>query len=348
MKAKHMQTVRTETKTDRGSERMAKQPDKALIVISLSLALVTFCAACSRAAAAVPLTREQARAQLEAIYSSGRDAFKTKRAAFFEGLLAPDFVAVQPNGATSNREQQLGQLGFLLNSVKEVKQSVILIHEIRLTDTGFVAVFTENDWFEFNGANNTVYNYLRLATVRGTFVAKGDTFQETRAETLREQTNLIPTVSSKSPLEVDRQDAALVAQAKAELDALYKGDYNKAWVNKQPELLGKHFSPQHIVSNIDGTTTTGAEVVELVRGAQQNLDRVPSHTVSIEDVTTEGNRIYAVVTNNLVLEYKSPAGQKWILHNQGTFRDGFEKTASGLVEVSAQHLGQLVVTYPLP
>jgi SnoaL-like domain len=293
-------------------------------------------------------TEVQAREDLERIYKEGRVAFAKKDAAYFEKVFAPNFTSVGIDGTVTNRAQQLEVFKGLVAGVKQVKQSLLNIQEVRLTNDGFVAVFSENDWFEFAGANNQTYSYLRLATVQGTFVRQGNSVQEVRVETLREQINLVPTVASRSPITVTDQDKALVADARAQVDALYKGDYNRAWVNKDPSLLGKHFAPTHVVTNIDGTTNTGVEIVEFVRGAQRGLDRVVNHTVSIDDVTVSGNRIYAVVTNNLVLQYTSPTGQRWVMQNSGTFRDGFERTSDGLKEISAQHLGQLVVSFRMP
>jgi hypothetical protein len=293
-------------------------------------------------------TEAQARADLQRIYTDGRTAFANKDSGYFEKLFAPNFVAIGIDGSTTNRAQQLEAFKGLLAGVKRVKQSLLNIQEVRLTNDGFIAVFSENDWFEFNGANQRTYSYLRLATIRGTFVRANNTLQEIRAETLREQVNLVPDEAPPSPADITAQDPKLVSAATAELNQLYTGDYNRAWVNKDPSLLGKHFAPTHTVTNIDGTTNTGAEVVQFVRGAQQGLNRVISHTVSIEDVTVSGNRIYAVVTNNLVLEYTSSTGRRWIMQNSGTFRDGFERTPAGLMEISAQHLGQLVVSYPMP
>jgi hypothetical protein len=316
----------------------------------LIAAFIGFVALCGSMVSgqSTPNTEAQARTDLERIYKEGRAAFGKKDIAYFEKLFAPDFTAVGVDGSTVTRAQQLEGFKGLLAGVKGVRQSLLNIQEIRLTQDGFVAVFSENDWFDFAGVNNQTYAYLRLAIVKGTFLRKGNTLQEVKAETLREQVNLIPTVAPRSPVTITEQTPAMVAAAKAEIDALYKGDYNKAWVNKAPEMLGRNFAPSHVVTNIDGTTNTGAEVVEFVRGAQRGLDRVASHTVSIEDVTVSGNRIYAVVTNNLVLEYTSASGRKWIMQNSGTFRDGFERTPNGLREISAQHMAQIVVTYPMP
>jgi hypothetical protein len=138
--------------------------------------------------------------------------------------------------------------------------------------------------------------------------------------------------------EASAQPAATVEAARGALDQLYKGDYRRAFVEKTPELFGRHIAPELQYSSYDGSTATGEQLKQIVAGRIATIERVLDHNVSIEQVEIDATgRIVAVVTLTTVLDIRSPANRVYREISVGTYRDTFVQQADDtLLEVRAQ------------
>ena len=58
----------------------------------------------------------------------------------------------------------------------------------------------------------------------------------------------------------DAADADAVGVARADLDALYKGDYKSAFVDKKPELFLQHIHDDFTAIQIDGSTANAEQL----------------------------------------------------------------------------------------
>ncbi|HEU4405462.1 MAG TPA: hypothetical protein VFS43_09250 [Polyangiaceae bacterium] len=147
------------------------------------------------------------------------------------------------------------------------------------------------------------------------------------------------------------QSAPDAAQAaRADLDALYKGDYRRAFVEKNADLFGRHIAPDLRYSSYDGSTADAEGLKAFVAGRIATIERVVEHSVSLEHVTVdEAGRITAVVTLTTVLDLRSPAGTIYTETGVSTYRDAFVKQADGsLLEVSAELLRSHTARAPRP
>jgi hypothetical protein len=128
------------------------------------------------------------------------------------------------------------------------------------------------------------------------------------------------------------------AAARADLDTLYKGDYRRAFVEKNPELFGRHLSPDLRYSSYDGSSASADELKGIVAGRIASIERVLEHNVTIEHVeVADDGRITAVVTLTTVLDVRSSAGKPYQEVSVGTYRDAFVKRPDGtLLEVQAE------------
>jgi hypothetical protein len=138
--------------------------------------------------------------------------------------------------------------------------------------------------------------------------------------------------------EASAQPAETVEAARAALDLLYKGDYRRAFVEKKPELFGRHIAPELQYSSYDGSTATGEQLKQIVAGRIATIERVLDHSVSIEHVEIDdAGRIVAVVTLTTVLDIRSQANRVYREISVGTYRDTFVQQADdSLLEVRAQ------------
>jgi hypothetical protein len=140
-----------------------------------------------------------------------------------------------------------------------------------------------------------------------------------------------------------------VAAARADLDALYKGDYRAAFVSKNPELFTRHISPDLVYSSYDGSTGSADDLKGFVSARIASIDNVLDHDVTIEHVQVDTGRITAVVTLTTVLDLRSPTGTVYREISVGTYRDAFVKDADGsLLEVSAQLMRSHTTIAPKP
>jgi hypothetical protein len=134
----------------------------------------------------------------------------------------------------------------------------------------------------------------------------------------RAEGNSIQSIQSKSDASLI-QDAFAVTQnqvsetqnyhAKQEaqhaLDALYKGDYRQAFLEKKPELFLKHIAPNFHSTLIDGTVYDAKALQQFFPKQFANMIQTHEHDVTIEDVDVATNgAINAVVTLNTLIEYQ--------------------------------------------
>jgi hypothetical protein len=147
-----------------------------------------------------------------------------------------------------------------------------------------------------------------------------------------------------------QSEPAEVAAARADLDALYKGDYRRAFVEKNADLFGRHIAPELRYSSYDGTSASADELKAIVAGRIASIERVADHSVSLEHVEVGADgRITAVVTLTTVMDLRSPAGRVYAETSVGTYRDAFIKQADGsLLEVSAELMRSHTARAPRP
>ena len=143
-------------------------------------------------------------------------------------------------------------------------------------------------------------------------------------------------------------DAA--AAARADLDALYKGDYRRAFVEKNPDLFGRHIAPELTYSSYDGLTAGAEDLKAIVAGRIGTIERVVEHNVSIEHVQVDAEgRITAVVTLTTSLDLRSPAGVVYNEISVGTYLDSFVKRPDGtLLETKTKLMRSHTVSAPRP
>jgi hypothetical protein len=139
-------------------------------------------------------------------------------------------------------------------------------------------------------------------------------------------------------LAVAQQTPDPVAAARADLDALYKGDYRRAFFEKNPDLFGRHVAPELTYSSYDGSTADAEGLKAAVASRIATIERASEHNVSIEHVELGADgRITAVVTLTTVLDLRSAAGKVYQEVSVGTYRDAFVKQPDGtLLEVRAE------------
>jgi len=148
---------------------------------------------------------------------------------------------------------------------------------------------------------------------------------------------------SPTPPNLDIREAA-----RRELDALYKGDYRRAFLEKRPELFLKHIAPNFHSTTVDGTEYDAKALRQAFPRQFVHMVKVHEHDVTIEDVdvASEG-AITAVVTLTTLIEYKSTNGGNYFVTTIGTYRDHFIRSAQGgLQEVGGDQLRSQIITWP--
>jgi hypothetical protein len=140
------------------------------------------------------------------------------------------------------------------------------------------------------------------------------------------------------------QEAAL----KAEIDAIYKGDYRAAFVEKKPELFLKYIPDDFESTTIEGQKFNAAGLRQFFPTQFQTMVRTIEHNVSIEDVDVVGaNKLSAVVTLNTLIEFKGAAGN-YLVNTIGTYRDLWEKRGTQWFEISGDQLRNQTTSYRRP
>ncbi len=138
-------------------------------------------------------------------------------------------------------------------------------------------------------------------------------------------------------------------QAHKDLDALYKGDYRAAFIDKKPELFLKHIDPRFHSTSVEGFDFDAKKLREFFPRQFATMVRTLEHNVTIEDVdvATDG-KISAVVTLYTLIEFKGAKGGTYFVTTVGTYRDTFVRTPGGLMAIRGQQLRNQTTTAPRP
>jgi hypothetical protein len=140
-----------------------------------------------------------------------------------------------------------------------------------------------------------------------------------------------------------------VEAARAELDALYKGDYRRAFVEKDPALFLRHIHDDFSSTQIDGSTGNADVLRQFFPLIIDRIERVVDHNVTIEDLQLKQGRIEAIVTLSTVMDRRSPTNVIYNETSVGTYRDVFVQGPDGeLLEISGDQLRVSVTGAPRP
>jgi hypothetical protein len=135
---------------------------------------------------------------------------------------------------------------------------------------------------------------------------------------------------------------------RAEIDAIYKGDYRAAFVEKKPELFLKYIPDDFQSESIEGQKFNAAGLRQFFPTQFPNMVRTIEHNVSIEDVDLLApNKLSAIVTLNTLIEYKG-ATANYLVNTIGTYRDVWEKRGAQWFETSGDQLRNQVTSYRRP
>jgi hypothetical protein len=139
-------------------------------------------------------------------------------------------------------------------------------------------------------------------------------------------------------------------RARAILDAIYKGDYRRAFAEKRPELFLQYLTDDFTLTQVDGTTVDLATMRENFSRLFAAMDRTIEHNVNIEDVDVLPNgNISAVVTLNTLIEFKKARGEgTYLVTNIGTYRDEFAKRNGQWRETQAVLIRDQTTLAPRP
>ena len=144
-------------------------------------------------------------------------------------------------------------------------------------------------------------------------------------------------------------DPAAVEAARADLDALYKGDYRNAFEQKNPDLFLRHIADDFTSTQIDGMVANAELLRQFFPLFIQSIDRVIDHNVTIEDVQIKDDQIEAVVTLTTVMDRRSPANVVYTEISVATYLDKFVRDEDGvLMEVAGDQLRLSVTGAPRP
>jgi len=155
--------------------------------------------------------------------------------------------------------------------------------------------------------------------------------------------------NSDSDDQAASDDSTSVEAARADLDALYKGDYRNAFEQKNPDLFLRHISDDFTATLVDGTIGSAEVLRQFFPLLIQSIDRVIDHNVTIEDVQIKDDRIEAVVTLTTIMDRRSPANVVYTEISVGTFLDKFVRDKDGVLkEVAGDQLRVSVTGAPRP
>jgi hypothetical protein len=145
-------------------------------------------------------------------------------------------------------------------------------------------------------------------------------------------------------------DTADVATARADLDALYKGDYRSAFVDKDPNLFLRHIHDDFTGIQLDGTQLNAEQLRQFFPVMVGSIERVLDHNVTIESLEVDdAGQIDAVVTLTTVMHRRSQAGVVYAEISAGTYRDTFVRGVDGtLMETRGEQLRSAVTGTSIP
>jgi ketosteroid isomerase-like protein len=138
--------------------------------------------------------------------------------------------------------------------------------------------------------------------------------------------------------------------ARRELDALYKGDYRAAFIEKKPELFLKHIADDFRSTSVEGRRFDAKALRELFPRQFTSMARTIEHNVTIEDVDVLPNGdIAAVVTLYTLIEFRKVQGSgTYFVTSVGTYRDVFTKRDGVLYAVFGDQLRNQTIAASRP
>jgi hypothetical protein len=135
---------------------------------------------------------------------------------------------------------------------------------------------------------------------------------------------------------------------RSEIDAVYKGDYRNAFVQKKPELFLNHLGDEFINETVEGQTLDAATLKKIFPALFVNMVKTIEHNVSIEEIdVVSPSKANALVTQYTLIEYRGPQGN-YLVTTLGTFRDTWEKRGGKLIETSGKQLRNQTITFARP
>lgn len=144
------------------------------------------------------------------------------------------------------------------------------------------------------------------------------------------------------------QSSALERSLRAEIDAIYKGDFRAAFVSKKPDLFLKYIPDDFKSESVEGQKFDAAALRQFFPTQFPNMVRTIEHNVSIEDVdVVSANKLSAVVTLNTLIEYKGASGN-YLVNTLGTYRDVWEKRNGKWFEIEGNQLRNQTTSYRRP
>lgn len=139
------------------------------------------------------------------------------------------------------------------------------------------------------------------------------------------------------------------AQARAALDAVYKGDYRAAFVEKRPELFLRHIPDDFQSVSVEGNRFDAAALRRFFPTQFVNMVRTIEHNVTIEDVDVlPDGTVSAVVTLHTLIEFRGAGGQNYLVNTVGTYRDAWQNRGGTWFEVRGDQLRNQVTAAPRP
>lgn len=139
------------------------------------------------------------------------------------------------------------------------------------------------------------------------------------------------------------------SQARTALDAIYKGDYRAAFVEKRPELFLRHIPDDFQSTSVEGNRFDAAALRQFFPQQFETMVRTIEHNVTIEDVDVLADgTVSAVVTLHTLIEFRGAGGGTYLVNTFGTYRDDWQNRAGTWFEVRGDQLRHTVTTAPRP
>jgi len=178
--------------------------------------------------------------------------------------------------------------------------------------------------------------------------AAGDSSESGRSNPSAPGVQLSPQRQSEAFAMRNEDDAR--ESARRDLDALYKGDYRRAFVEKKPDLFLKHIAPNFHSTLIDGSQYDAKALRQFFPRQFVNMVQTHEHDVTIENLDAASNGgISAVVTLSTLIEYKGTQGRKYFVMSIATYHDSFIRSSSGvLLEINGDQLRSQTITWRKP
>lgn len=137
-------------------------------------------------------------------------------------------------------------------------------------------------------------------------------------------------------------------QARQVLDAIYKGDYRAAFLEKKPELFLKHIPDDFKSVQVDDQEFDAKALRQYFPLQFTTMVRTIEHNVTIEDldVLPDGT-VSAIVTLYTLIEFQGKSGN-YLVTTLGTYRDNWQQRGGVWYEVSGNQLRNQTITAPRP